>query len=180
LLLVVFGYAQFHAALPLYLSRPHGLAPSMVAAAVLANTCCVALAALPAGRLASRVPPQRLIGMGAVGFAAAWLILSQSRDGSWTSVGIAVAATITLGLGEVLLAAAIGPLVNALSPAELRGRYNALNALVLSLGTIIGPGLVATIFHGATTDGLFLVLIGGCLTAALLTSARLTPHRIRA
>jgi len=177
-LLVVFGYAQFHAALPLYLSRPDGLEPSMIAVVFIANTIFVALAALPAGRLAHRIPPLRLITAGAVCFAVCWLLLWQSRDSSWPAVGIAIAAAVVMGLGEVLLAPAVGPLVNQLSPAELRGRYNALNALILSVGTIIGPGVVALLYSGASAGPLFVVLTGGCLAAALLTTRRLTPERV--
>ena len=177
-LLVVFGYAQFHAALPLYLSRPHGLEPSMIAVVFIANTIFVALAALPAGKLAHRFRPLRLITAGAICFAVSWLILWQSRDSGWFSVSIAMTAAIIMGVGEVLLAPAVGPLVNELSPAELRGRYNALNALILSVGTIIGPGLVAVLYSGSTAGPLFVVLAGGCLTAALLTTRRLVPERV--
>lgn len=177
-LLVVFGYAQFHAALPLYLSRPDGLQPSLIAVVFIANTVFVSLAALPAGRLAHRIPPLRLITSGAACFAASWLLLWQSRDSTWPSVGLAVAAAVVMGLGEVLLAPAVGPLVNQLAPAPLRGRYNALNAVVLSMGTIIGPGLVAALYTGATAGPLFAVLTGGCLIATLLTARPLAPKSL--
>jgi MFS family permease len=178
ILLVVFGYAQFHAALPLYLSRPHGLHPNMIALVYLANTVFVALAAWPAGKLAGRFPPLRLITAGAACFAVSWLLLWQSRDSGWPSVSIAAAATIVMGLGEVLLAPAVGPLVNQLSPPELRGRYNAVNALILSTGTILGPGVVVLLYTGSTAGPLFAVLAGGCLAAASLTTRRLSPKRI--
>jgi MFS family permease len=178
-LLVVFGYAQFHAALPLYLSRPDGLAPSLIAVVFIANTVFVALTALPAGRLAQRILPLRLITAGAICFALSWLLLWQSRGANWPSVALAIGAAVVMGLGEILLAPAVGPLVNQLSPDELRGRYNALNALILSVGTIIGPGLVALLNTGASAGPLFLVLTAGCLTAALLTSRRLAPERVR-
>jgi MFS family permease len=178
-LLVVFGYAQFHAALPLYLSRPQGLEPTMIAGVFLANTLFVALAALPSGRLAYRFPPMRLITAGAACFAVSWLVLWQSRGSGWPSAGLAIVAAVVMGLGEVLLAPAVGPLVNQLSPAELRGRYNAVNALILSIGTVIGPVLVTVLYTGTAATGLFAVLTGGCLLAALLTSRRLTPERVR-
>jgi len=178
-LLVVFGYAQFHAALPIYLSRPHGLAPSLIAVVFIANTGFVALAALPAGKLAPRFPQLVLITTGAACFAACWLLLWRSRGSGWPAVGLALGAVMVMGLGEVLLASSVGPLVNQLSPADLRGRYNALNALVLSLGSIIGPGLVAVLYTGSSATGLFVVLTCGCLTAVLLTTGRLAPERIR-
>jgi MFS family permease len=178
ILLVIFGYAQFHAAVPLYLSRPHGLQPSMIALVYIANTVFVALAAWPAGKLADRFPPLRLITAGAVCFAVCWLLLWQSRGSGWPSVSIAAAATIVMGLGEVLLAPAVGPLVNQLSPPELRGRYNAVNALILSTGTILGPGVVVLLYTGSTAGPLFAVLTGGCLAAALLTTRRLAPERV--
>jgi MFS family permease len=176
--LVIFGYAQFEAALPLYLSRPHGLQPSAIALVFVANTIFVALAALPAGRLGPRFSPVRLITAGAVCFATCWLLLWRSQGSGWPSVGIAISAVLVMGVGEVLLAPAVGPLVNQLSPPELRGRYNALSALILSVGTIIGPGVVAILYTGASAGPLFVVLTGGCLVAALLTSRRLTPARV--
>jgi MFS family permease len=178
ILLVVFGYAQFDAAVPLYLSRPHGLHPSMIALVYIANTVFVALAAWPAGKLANRFSPLRLITAGAVCFAVCWLLLWQSRDSRWPSVSIAAAATIVMGLGEVLLAPAVGPLVNQLSPPELRGRYNAVNALILSTGTILGPGIVVLLYTGSSAGPLFAVLTGGCLAASLLTTRRLSPERV--
>ena len=145
----------------------------------IANTVFVALTALPAGRIAQRILPFRLITSGAVCFALSWLLLWQSRGASWPSVTLAIGAVVVMGLGEILLAPAVGPLVNQLSPDELRGRYNALNALILSVGTIIGPGLVALLYTGASAGPLFLVLTAGCLAAALLTSRRLAPERVR-
>jgi MFS family permease len=177
ILLVVFGYAQFHAALPIYLSRPHGLDPSMIALVFIANTGFVALVALPAGRLGHRFSRPRLIAAGAACFAACWLLLWLARGSGWPSVSLAIASAIVMGLGEVLLAPSVGPLVNQLSPADLRGRYNAVNALILSVGSILGPGLVAILYTGSTATPLFAVLIGGCLAAALLATR--PPYPVR-
>ena len=179
ILLVVFGYAQFHAALPIYLSRPGGLEPATIALVFAANTVFVALAALPAGRLAHRVPRLTLITLGATCFALSWLLLSSSRDAGAAAIGFAVGAALAMGLGEVLLAPSVGPLVNELSPAELRGRYNALNAVLLSTGSVVGPVLVAVLYPGTDAGTLFVVLVTGCLCAAGLTVGRLAPARVR-
>ena len=85
-----------------------------------------------------------------------------------------MASAIALGLGEVLLAPSVGPLVNELAPAQLRGRYNAVNAVNLSLGTIIGPALVAVLYTGSGAAWLFAALIAGCLGAAALSARKLT------
>ena len=176
LLLVVFGYAQFHTALPIYLSRPDGLSPSTIAVVFIANTVFVALVALPAGRLLDRFARQNLIIAGGLCFAACWLLLAQSRGSGWPSASFAVASAIVMGLGEVLLAPSVGPLVNELAPAELRGRYNAVNAVILSMGSIIGPALVAVLYTGSSASWLFGALIGGCLAAAVLTGRKLTAR----
>jgi MFS family permease len=174
LLLVIFGYAQFSAALPLWLSRPGGIATRSVALVIAANTLCVSIAALPIANATRKCPRRILVAAGAATFASSWLILALSgtTHGPY-SILIAAGAAAVMGLAECLLAPAVGPIVNELAPETLRGRYNAADAFTLSIGTIVGPTLTAALIGGPTSQ-LFAVLIVGCLGAAVLAHQSLS------
>jgi MFS family permease len=167
-LLVVFGFSQFHAALPLVLSRPGRLCPGAIALVFAANTLTVTCAALPVAVATKRAPRMTLVAAGSLLFAASWglLAISGHIDRGSAQVVCAAAAAV-MGLGETLLSPALGPLVNELAPEALRGRYNAVDSLVLSCGTLAGPVLGGVLLSEAGASGLLAVLVGGCLMAAL-------------
>jgi len=173
-LLVVCGYVQFHAALPIFLSRPGGLPPASVALVFAANTITVAVAALPVALAVGRLSYTTLLAAGATAFAASWILLAESALGGTLTACVAAAV---MGLAETLLAPALGPLLNDLAPNHLRGRYNGADALILSTGSIIGPPLAAALYHGGSSLGLFGFLVGGCTSAALVTLSSRTALR---
>jgi MFS family permease len=170
--LVVFGFSQFHAALPLVLSGPHGLRPGAIAVAFAANTLTVAGAALPVAVATGRARRSTLIVSGGLVFAASWSLMvgSEHLDGGTSRLVCAAFAAAVMGLGETLLAPALGPLVNELAPEALRGRYNAVDSLVLSLGTLAGPLMAGLLLSGAGPTGLLAVLTLGCLIAAAMAA----------
>jgi MFS family permease len=170
-LLVTFGYVQFSAALPLWLSRPGGLSSRAVAVVVAINTIVVTVAALPVATITARRRRSTLVVAGAVTFAATWIILPVSgRATGLLAIAIAGSAAGVMAVGESFLAPAVGPLVNRLATDELRGRYNATDALTLSLGTVIGPTITAILINRPSVE-LFGVLTLGCLAAAAVTSS---------
>lgn len=166
--IMVFGYVQYHAALPIFLSRPGGLSATAIAAVFATNTIVVAAAAVFGGRLAAVFSRGRLISAGCLAFASCWLLLLGSSGPSDVAAAIAMLATAVMGVGEVLLAASVAPLLNDLAPPDLRGRYNAIDALILSVGTIVGPLLVAAIYPQFGGEALLGVLAIGCAAAALI------------
>jgi MFS family permease len=170
-LLVTFGYVQFNAALPLWLSRPGGLSARAVAIVIAINTIFVTAAALP---VAARTAQRRRSALGTAGagaFAATWIVLPLSgRVEGAIALAVAGTAAAIMGMGETLLAPALSPMVNALATDELRGRYNATDALTLSLGTIVGPAITAALINGPSAL-LFGLLTLGCVTAAITTAS---------
>jgi MFS family permease len=172
-LLVVFGYSQYHAALPLFLSRPGGLRASGIAVVFAVNTITVMFAAIPMAAATRRCSRPSLILAGALCFAASWALLATTLDmarGPGPLLVAAFAASV-MGIGETLLAASFGPLVNELAPDNLRGHYNAADAFVLSVGTIGGPLLAGVVIAGPGVAVLLAVLTAGCLLAATTTRA---------
>jgi MFS family permease len=165
-LLVVCGYVQFHAALPIFLSRPGGLPPASVALVFAANSITVAVAALPVALAVRRLSYTTLLVAGATAFAASWVLLAESAR--WGTLSACAAAAV-MGLAETLLSPALGPLLNDLAPSHLRGRYNGADALIFSTGSIVGPPLAAALYYGGSSQGLFGFLVGGCTCAALVT-----------
>jgi MFS family permease len=77
-----------------------------------------------------------------------------------------IVALALFGLGETVLAPALGPLVNDLAPEDPRGRYNGASALASTCGFMLGP-IVAGAALGAGHGGaLLLCLVGACILAA--------------
>jgi MFS family permease len=180
-LLVVFGISQYHAALPLVLSRPGGLRPGAIAVVFAANTLTVVCAALPVAVATKRARRMTLIGASSLVFAASWGLLAVS---GWLGRGsaqvvCAAAAAGVMGLGETLLSPSLGPLVNELAPEALRGRYNAVDSLVLSFGTLTGPVLAGVLLAGAGPSALLAVLVAGCVMAAVVVSVSRSGRTVR-
>jgi MFS family permease len=177
-LLVIFGYAQFGAAVPLWLTHSGGVSTRAVALVVAANTLTVSIAALPIANATRHLHRRTLVTAGAITFALSWVLLPLSAL-THTPIGIAVAAlsAAVMGVAECLLAPAIGPIVNALAPEQLRGHYNAVDAFTLSIGTIIGPTITAALIAGPTGQ-LFAVLTVGCLIAAAIAMRSTTLRTV--
>jgi MFS family permease len=172
--LVVFGFSQFYAALPLVLSRPGGLRGGAIAIVFAANTVTVACAALPVAAATRRAPRPTLVASGAVCFAACWGLLDvSSRAGGGTAAMVlAVAAAAVMAIGETLLTPSLGPAVNDLAPDSLRGRYNAVDSLVLSFGTLSGPILAGLLLSDIGSSGLLIALFAGCMVAGLIAVSK--------
>jgi MFS family permease len=172
-LIVVFGYSQFHAALPLVLSRPGGLTPGAIAVVFAANTLTVAAAAVPVATLTRRAGRPQLMAAGAACFAACWALLAASgHTGTFPGpLLLAIAAAAVMGIGETLLSPSLGPTVNELAPTALRGRYNAADSLVYSVGSLFGPILAGLLTSNTGSTGLLATLILGCLAAAAVAGS---------
>jgi MFS family permease len=177
-LLVVCGFAQYHAALPAFAGRDGGLSASQLALVFAANTVAVAFLQLPVLAATRRVPRARLVAMGAGCFAVCWVAVGWSGQfgGTTGAVVLVAGAAAVLGLGETFLSPALGPLVNEMAPEHLRGRYNAVDTFVLSAGSILGPLLAGWALAAGATGGLFGALAIGCLLAAALTPALQHPR----
>jgi len=155
------------------LSGPGGLTPTQIAVVFDTNTFVVAAPPL-SGRTWSDRAPRRadcrwvpvvhcvLANPACLGrrFGAS----SRRRDGRGRGCG---------NRRGFPLSASMSSLLNDLAPPELRGRYNAIDALIVSTGNIVGPLLVVAVYtrRGTGTTLLLLVLAGGCAAAGLISRA---------
>jgi MFS family permease len=167
-LLVTAGYAQYHAAFPVYATSAGGIGAEGLSLAFAANTLTVVAVQLLAIRLlAGR---RRTLGVALTGalFAAAWAItlLAGQLAGAPATALFALAMAV-LALGETALAPTMPALVNDLAPAPLRGRYNGAFALASSSGFIAGPLVAGSALAAGFDDALLATLIAACALAAL-------------
>jgi hypothetical protein len=112
---------------------------------VSAANCATVVLGLPVAlRVGERLTPYASIRWTVMTWAAAWtLCLAELTGvGPGPRVALPVAAAL-VGAGELLLAAALSTLVNALAKDELRGRYNAALTVALTVGVWSGPVLAS-------------------------------------
>ena len=112
---------------------------------VSAANCATVVLGLPVAlRVGERLTPYASIRWTVMTWAAAWtLCLTELTGlGPGPRVALPVAAAL-VGAGELLLAAALSTLVNALAKEDLRGRYNAALTMALTVGVWAGPALAS-------------------------------------
>jgi MFS family permease len=176
-LLVMVGYAQFHAAFPAYATGQGGLAAGALGAAFAANAITVVLVQLVALRLWAGRRRTRAVMVLCGLWAVTWLAtLGAGTLGGGAVAAIAFAAALVLfGVGETLLAPSLAPMVNDLAPERLRGHYNGAFTLAWTSGFIAGP-LVTGMAFAAGLANLLLVLLAALCGAAAVGARRLELH----
>lgn len=185
LVLTTCGYAQIEVGLPAFAIRVAEVSPRVIGWALAGNTLLIVAAQLVVLRwLQGRSRTQALAVTGLF-FAVSWLVLAVAgiagQRGLPALAALAViSCSIIFAMGETLLSPVMPALTNALATDELRGRYNAMGAMVWGLSSVVGP-IAAGPLIGAGRSTLWLVLIiGGSLVAsviALSLRSRLTPEQ---
>ncbi|MEV4415489.1 MFS transporter [Catellatospora sp. NPDC049609] len=171
-LLTVSGYAQLEVGFTGFATDIAGVTPQIIGYAFTANTVVIVLAQLVViKKLQGRSRTRALATVGAV-FATAWLVLGLAGLVDGTNAVVSAVGVVLFGAvfatGETLLAPINPALVNALASDELRGRYNALSAMVWGLSAVIAPVSAGPLL-GAGLGGLWIVLvIVGTLAASLV------------
>ncbi|SNT60753.1 Na+/melibiose symporter [Asanoa hainanensis] len=165
-LLVMAGYAQYHAAFPAYATSIGGLSPRVLGLAFAANMVTVVVAQLVVLRLMTGRRRTRGIALAAAFMATAWAV---TLFAGWQAVPLLfVAAMVLFGIGETLVSPTVPAIVNDLAPDALRGRYNGAYALAWTVGYIGGPGVAGLVIAAGHGQGLFAVLIATLGVVALL------------
>jgi MFS family permease len=169
-LLVAIGQVQLDTAFPAYVVLFAHQSPKVVGAAFAANTFTIVLFQFLVSRgVRGRRRTRGLVAQ-AVFWAGAWtLTLAAGELAFGNAAPVAfVGAAVLLAFGEMLHSPTVPAIVNDLAPDELRGRYNAANAVSWQAARIVGAP-VAGIFLGAGLAApLLLLFVGGCGVAALL------------
>jgi MFS family permease len=176
-LLVMVGYAQFHAAFPAYATGRGGLDAGALGAAFAANAITVVLVQLPALRLWAGRRRTRAVMVLCGLWAVTWIAtLGAGSLGGGAAAALGFAAALVLfGVGETLLSPSLAPMVNDIAPGRLRGHYNGAYTLAWTSGFIAGP-LVTGIAFAAGLANLLLVLLAALCGAAAIAARRLEPH----
>jgi MFS family permease len=169
-LLVAIGQVQLDTAFPAYVVLFADQSPKVVGAAFAANTFTIVLLQFFVTRRIKGRRRTRGLVLQAAFWAAAWavvLVAGELAVGNAAPV-LFVSAAILLAFGEMLHSPTGPAIVNDLAPDDLRGRYNAANAVSWQSARIVGAP-VAGIFLGAgLAVPLLFVFIGGCGLAAVL------------
>ena len=169
-LLVAIGQVQLDTAFPAYVVLFAEQEPRVLGIAFAANTFTIVLGQFAVSRwLKGRRRTRGLVAQAAF-WAAAWGVTIAAGElalGDGAAPAF-VGAAVLLAIGEMVHGPTVPAMVNDLAPEELRGRYNAANAVSWQSARIVGAP-VAGIFLGAgLAVPLLFVFVGACGVAALL------------
>jgi MFS family permease len=168
LLLATVGYGIYSSAPSVLALAVHD--PAALSFSSVANSVIIVAGSPVALRLTARISARVALLSTAGLWALAWAICIPTVFG--TGLGTRAALTcagILIGAGELLLAGALPTLVNAIAPDALRGRYNALSNLSLTIGMAAGPLLTsAAVAGGAVVYLLYTAVALAALASILL------------
>jgi MFS family permease len=174
-LIVAFtGYPAFDSGLPAYASVEAHASARIVALSCTVNTALIAIAQLFVLRRVRRARRSSALAVSGLILAVSWAVfgLAALPVAATGRIAFVFGFTALFGLGEMVLAPTVGPLVNRLTDDRVRGRANSLAALSQSLAFIVCPAL-ATGFIAAGAAAVWIgLLCAGCL-ATVAVGARL-------
>ncbi|MGB8651066.1 MAG: MFS transporter [Mycobacteriales bacterium] len=172
LLFALTGYAALDAGVPAFARVEGHVSPSAIGLVFTVNTALIVSLQLPALRLVRSWRRTQALVVAAGLWALAWAVLGLVPvlgEGLRTPAVLVFGAVF--GLGEVFMAPALQPLVNALASDRLRGRYNALSSAAFSVAFVVSPALSGALI-GLGYGGAWLVaLVLGCLVSVSVTLA---------
>jgi MFS family permease len=171
------GYAALDAGMPAFARVVAHVPPSAVALVFVVNTVVIVGGQLLVLRLLRGWRRSTALAVSAGTWGVAWaalgLVPGLSGDGR---IGVVLLFGCLFGIGECFMAPVMQPLVNALASDHLRGRYNALSGLAMSVAFVVSPALSGFLIGNGL--GLLWVglIAGGCLVSA--TVALRLRHRL--
>ena len=168
-LAVTFGYAQMEAGLAAYAVSVAGIPAQALGWAYAANTGAIVCGQLVTLRLIRGHRRTAVLALCAATWSVSWLVIAAADavDG-WVAVAAVVVGLGLFGAGETLWAPVAPAIVNDLAREDMRGRYNALQGMTWTVGSIIGPA-TAGLLIGHGLPGVWVVcVVGGTALAAVL------------
>ncbi|GIF69015.1 MFS transporter [Asanoa ishikariensis] len=175
IVLTISGYAQLEVGFTAFSVNVAQVTPQVVAYAFTANTLVIVLAQLFVVRLIQGRSRTRLLSVVGVIMAASWLILAVAGVTDNRNTAIAIVAVIAcaavFAFGETLLSPISPTLLNSLATDELRGRFNALGAMVWGISGIVGPITAAPLIGGGHSSVWLGLTVAGCLISAVLAAS---------
>jgi MFS family permease len=165
--------ARFSEAFLVLRAADLGVAVAYAPLVLVGMSAVYSVTAYPAGKLADRMPPQRLLLYGVAVLVAADVVLALASDVALLAAGVALWG-LHMGLTQGLLAA----MVAHASPAELRGTaFGAFN-LASGIAMVAASGLAGALWHyvgPAATFWAGAALAALCF-AVIEVGARLRPR----
>ena len=185
LTLTTCGYAQIEVGFTAFATHVAQVSPRVIGWALAGNTLMIVGAQLFVLRLLRRRSrTYALAGVGVL-FAGSWFVLAAGgvagQHGRMLPAALGViGCAVVFGVGETLLSPVMPALTNALATDELRGRYNAMTAILWGISGIVGPITAGPLIGGGRAGVWVAVVVSGCLLASVLAvrlRGRLTPEQ---
>jgi MFS family permease len=152
LLFSTFGYGQLDGPWAAFATLVAHASPQVVGIGFAANTAVIVVLQLAVERATRRWRRSRMLLATGVLWSAGWLCSGLAALPALAGVPAGIALALSLGvfgLGETFYSPVNGALTNALAPAHLRGRYNALASSTWPLGGLIGPPVAGLLLGSA-------------------------------
>lgn len=168
-LAVTFGYAQMEAGLAAYAVSVAGIPAQALGWAYAANTGAIVCGQLVTLRLIRGRRRTAVLALCAATWSVSWLVIAAADavDG-WVAVAAVVVGLGLFGAGETLWAPVAPAIVNDLAREDMRGRYNALQGMTWTVGSIIGPATAGLLIGHGLPGVWVLCVVGGTALAAVL------------
>lgn len=166
---ITFGYAQMEAGLAAYAIEVSEVPAKALGWAYAANTGAIVLGQLVALRYIAGRRRSRMLALCALTWSGSWTVVALSDA---VPAPLAVATVVVglglFGLGETLWAPVAPALVNDLAREDVRGRYNALQGMTWTVGSIVGPATAGMLIGHDLPHVWVACVVGGTALAALL------------
>lgn len=165
---VTFGYAQMEAGFAAYSVDVAGIPPNTLGLAFGANTAVIVVGQLATLRFIEGRSRSRLLALAAALWGLSWVVIALAAPaGGTAAVVCAVVGMGIFGLAETVWAPVAPAVFNALAAEELRGRYNALQSMVWTISSIIGPAMAGLLIGHRLVSWWVGITIGGTALASL-------------
>ena len=169
ILAITFGYAQMEAGLAAYAVEVAEVPARSLGWAFGANTAAIVLGQLVALRLIQGRRRTAMLALCAATWSVSWLVIASSDFVSgWVAVAAIVVGLGLFGAGETLWAPVAPAIVNDLAREDMRGRYNALQGMTWTVGSIVGPAMAGMLIGYGRPHVWVLCVVGGTALAAVL------------
>jgi MFS family permease len=182
LLLFAFtGYAALETGMPAYARVEGQVSPSAIGLVFAVNSVVIVGGQLAVLRLLTGRRRSSALAVAAGLWAFSWAVLGLVPGlGTDERVLAMLVFSGAFALGETFMAPSLQPLVNALATDRLRGRYNAMSGLCLSIAFVVTPPISGSLIGNGLGMVWLAGIIAGCLLAATLAarlSRRLTDEQ---
>jgi MFS family permease len=177
LLFAFSGYAALETGMPAFARVVGHVTPSALGLVFAINSVVIVGGQLAVLRLLRGRRRSWSLAVAAGLWALSWLVLGLVPNISADDRVIAMLFfSCVFALGETFLAPSLQPMVNALATDRLRGRYNAIAGLCLSIAFVVSPPISAWLIGNSLSAVWLAGIVAGCLLAAIM-AARLA-HRL--